>query len=222
MARAEIASLTTRRAVVAGLAGAPLALSLTGSAAWAQAAVNMDQVLAATDPLTPDLIYGEANAKVTIVEYASTTCSHCARFRTETFPQLKAKYIDTGKVRMIFRHFVLNPLDMAASMLSYCGPADKRGAFLAFLFSQQERWAFTNQPLDSLMQAARQAGFTQESFMACLQRQDLYAALNGQKDRAAEAFRINSTPTLIINGQVHRGALTMAELDRILQPLVGA
>jgi protein-disulfide isomerase len=196
---------------------------LTGiSAARAQASVNMADVLSATNPLVPDLVYGPADAKVTIVEYASTTCSHCARFHNEVWPELKTKYVDTGKVRVIIRNFVLNPLDTAASMLSYCGPADKRGAFLDFLFRQQEKWAFTNTPLDALLQAARQAGFTQESFNACLQRRDLYDALNAVKDRAADVFRVNSTPTLIINGQVHRGALTLPELDKILQPLLAA
>ncbi len=127
-----------------------------------------------------------------------------------------------ASARFIFRNFVLNPLDAAASMLSYCGPADKRSGFITYLFQQQERWAFTQTPLDSLLTMARQAGFTQESFNACLQRRDLYDALIASKDKAAETFRINSTPTLIINGQVHRGALTLQELDRILQPLLGA
>jgi protein-disulfide isomerase len=179
-------------------------------------------VLASAGQMTPDLVYGPADAKVTIVEYASTTCSHCARFHNDIFPAFKAKYVDTGRVRFVFRNFVLNPLDAAASMLSYCGPADKRSGFITYLFQQQERWAFTQTPLDSLLTMARQAGFTQESFNACLQRRDLYDALIASKDKAAETFRINSTPTLIINGQVHRGALTLQELDRILQPLLGA
>lgn len=210
-----------RRDVLLGAAAAGAA-SLSAPLAQAQATLNMAEVLAAVNPLLPDLVYGSADAKVTIVEYASTTCSHCARFHNEVFPELKAKYVETGKVRFIFRNFILNPLDTAASMLSYCGPAERRGAFLEFLFRQQEKWAFTNTPLDALLQAARQAGFTQESFNACLQRQDLYGALNATKDKAADGFKVNSTPTLIINGQVHRGALSMPELDRILQPLVGA
>ncbi len=210
----------TRRALMIGAAAC--ALAAASGAARAQASLNMADVLAATNPLTPDLVYGPADAKVTIIEYASTTCGHCARFHNDTFPAFKAKYVDTGRVRFIFRNFVLNPLDAAASMLSYCGPVDKRGGFLTFLFQQQEKWAFTQTPLDALLTMARQAGFTQETFNACLQRRDLYDALMATKDRAAETFRINSTPTLIINGQVHRGALTLPELDRILQPLLGA
>jgi protein-disulfide isomerase len=210
-----------RRDVLLGAAAVGTA-SLSAPMAQAQATLNMAEVLAAVNPLLPDLVYGSADAKVTIVEYASTTCPHCARFHNEVLPELRAKYVETGKVRFIFRVFVLNPLDTAASMLSYCGPAERRGAFLEYLFKQQEKWAFTNTPLDALLQAARQAGFTQESFNACLQRQDLYGALNAAKDKAADGFKVNSTPTLIINGQVHRGALSMPELDKILQPLVGA
>ena len=213
--------MLTRRDVMLGSV-ALAAMLAAGTSVHAQASLNMTEVLGAADPALPDLVYGVADAKVTIIEYASTTCSHCARFHNDVLPELKAKYIDTGKVRFIFRNFVLNPLDMAASMLSYCGPVERRGAFLDYLFKQQEKWAFTSTPLDSLMQAARQAGFTQESFSACLQRQDLYGALNSTKDKAADGFKVNSTPTLIINGQVHRGALTMPELDKILQPLVGA
>lgn len=213
--------MTTRRDIVLGAASLSL-IPLAARPALAQASVNMATVLASTNPLLPDLVYGPENAKVTIVEYASMTCSHCATFHNVVWPDLKTKYVDTGRIRFIFRNFVLNPLDMAASMLSYCGPADKRGAFIEFLFKQQERWAFTNTPLDSLMTIARQAGFTQETFNACLQRQDLYGALNEMRTKAGDAFRINSTPTLIINGQVHRGALQLPELDRILEPLLAA
>ncbi len=213
-------STLNRRSLMLGASAAAVALS--AGAASAQQSLNMAEVLAAANPLLPDLVYGPADAKVTIIEYASTTCSHCARFHNEVWPELKAKYVETGKVRFVFRNFVLNPLDMAASMLSYCGPAERRGAFIEFLFKQQEKWAFTNTPLDALLTAARQAGFTQESFNACLQRRDLYDALNVTKDKAADGFKVNSTPTLIINGQVHRGALTLPELDKILQPLVGA
>jgi protein-disulfide isomerase len=210
----------TRRQMLLGAAS--LVVLAGASPALAQASLNMTEVLGSANALTPDLVYGSADAKVTVVEYASTTCGHCARFHNDTFPEFKAKYVDTGKVRFIFRNFVLNPLDAAASMLSYCGPAEKRGGFVEYLFRQQEKWAFTQTPLDSLLTMARQAGFTQESFNACLQRRDLYDALVATKDKAAEGFKINSTPTLIINGQVHRGALTMPELDRILQPLLGA
>lgn len=211
--------MTTRREIVLG-AAALATLPLGASRASAQASVNMATVLAQTHAALPDLVYGPENAKVTVVEYASLTCSHCATFHNTVWPPFKAKYVDTGRVRFIFRNFVLNPLDMAASMLSYCGPADKRGSFIEFMFKQQERWAFTNTPLDSLLGVARQAGFTQESFGACLQRQDLYGALTEMRNKAGDAFRINSTPTLIINGQVHRGALQMPELERIIDPLL--
>ena len=132
--------MLTRRDVMLGSVALAAVLS-AGMSAHAQATLNMTEVLAAVNPALPDLVYGPAEAKVTIIEYASTTCSHCARFHNDVLPELKARYVDTGKVRFIFRNFVLNPLDMAASMLSYCGPSERRGVFLDFLFKQQEKWA---------------------------------------------------------------------------------
>jgi protein-disulfide isomerase len=213
--------MLTRRSTLLGSAAL---ISTAGNlnAQGATGSVPMGDVLAARNAMLPDLVYGPDNAKVTIVEYASTTCGHCARFHNDIWPAFKAKYVDTNRVRYIFRNFVLNPLDAAASMLSYCGPAERRNAFIEFLFKQQERWAFTSTPLDSLLSAARQAGFTQETFNACLQRRELYDALIASKDGAAERFRINSTPTFIINGQVFPGARTLQEFDRIIEPLLAA
>lgn len=214
--------MTTRRDILAGSAAGFVALQFGARPAAAQASVNMADVLRLPSPLLPDLVYGPADAKVTVVEFASLTCSHCASFHNDTFPLLKAKYLDTGRIRFVFRNFVLNPLDMAASMLSYCGPADKRGSFTEFMFKQQERWAFTQTPLDSLLAIARQAGFTQETFAACLERVDLRDALVASREAASTTFRITSTPTFIINGQVHRGAMRMQEFERIVDPLLAA
>jgi protein-disulfide isomerase len=213
--------MLTRRSTLLGSA-ALLATTSQLGAQNATATVPMGDVLAARNPLLPDLVYGPEGAKVTIVEYASTTCGHCARFHNDVWPAFKAKYVDTNRVRYVFRNFVLNPLDAAASMLSYCGPAERRNTFVELLFRQQERWAFTGTPLDSLLALARQAGFTQESFNACLQRRELYDALIASKDGAAERFRINSTPTFIINGQVFPGARTLQEFERIIEPLLAA
>lgn len=212
--------MTTRREMLAGAAGLSV-LPFLGAPATAQS-VNMVEVLKTPNPMLPDLVYGPTEAKVTIAEFASLTCSHCATFHNETWPLVKTKYVDTNRVRFIFRNFVLNPLDIAASMLTYCGPADKRGAFIEFLFKQQERWAFTQTPFDSLLAIARQAGFTQETFTSCLEKTDLRDALVSARDTASNAFRVSSTPTFIINGQVHRGALRMPEFERIVDPLLAA
>jgi protein-disulfide isomerase len=212
--------MTSRRSFLA-VSGLLLSGSglLNATAAHAQT-VNMADVL--VPGTLGDQVLGSADAKVTMVEYASLTCSHCGRFHNETWPAFRAKYVDTGKVRYILREFPLDPLAMAGSMLVRCAPEERRWPLVDLLFKQQANWAFTNRPLDNLLGMVRQAGFTQESFESCLKRTDLYDALNQTKDRGAEKFGVNSTPTFIINGQVHRGALTLQELDRILGPLVGA
>ncbi len=176
--------------------------------------------LAVPGPLG-DVFLGRADAKVTIIEYASLTCSHCQTFHEKAWPVLKQKYIDTGKVRFVLREFPLDPLATAGFMLARCAGNDKYYPVTDLLFEQQKNWAFTDKPLENLTRYAKQAGFTQESFEACLKNQSVYDAVIAVRKRGAETFKVDSTPTFFINGQMHRGALTVEELDKILAPLVG-
>ena len=141
-------------------------------------------------------------------------------FDTTTFPKLKEKYIDTGKVRFTLREFPLDPLATAGFMLARCNGNDKFYPMTDLLFAQQRNWAFTDKPVDALSSLVKQAGFTQESFEACLKRQDIYDAVTVVKDGGAKAG-VDSTPTFFINGQKRSGALTIAEFDKILEPLLG-
>lgn len=165
-----------------------------------------------------DKILGKADAPVTIVEYASLTCSHCADFHAGTFKVLKEKYIETGKVRMIFREFPLDPLSTAASMMARCAPEARYFPLVDVLFSQQKNWAMSEKPLDSLLAIARQAGFTQESFEACLKNQSVYDGLNEAKKRGVDVHGVNSTPTFFINGEIRRGNISVEELEKLLAP----
>lgn len=165
-----------------------------------------------------DKILGKADAPVTIVEYASLTCSHCADFHANTFKTLKEKYIETGKVRMIFREFPLDPLSTAASMMARCAPETRYFPLVDVLFSQQKNWAMSEKPLDSLLAIARQAGFTQESFEACLKNQSIYDGLNEAKKRGVEGHGVNSTPTFFINGEIRRGNMSVEDLEKLLAP----
>jgi protein-disulfide isomerase len=149
------------------------------------------------------------------------TCSHCATFHEKTWPALKQKWIDTGKVRFILREFPLDPLATAGFMLARCAGNDKYYAIVDLLFSQQKNWAFSNKPVEALLSLVKQAGFSQESFEACLKNQQIYDAVNAVRDRAAQKLGVSSTPTFFINGQVQRGAMTVEEFDKILTPLVG-
>ena len=195
------------------LATATLSLAATGSA-FAQS-VDEDELLK-PGPLG-DKILGEENAPVTIVEYASMTCGHCANFHKNTWPELKKQYIETGKARFIFREFPLDPVAAAAFMLARCAPQDKYFEIVDIMFDNQRSWAFTDNPYQSLLDFSKQIGFTQESFEECLTNQGLLDAVNAVKDRGANEFGVNSTPTFFINGEKHSGALSIENMGKIIE-----
>jgi protein-disulfide isomerase len=181
------------------------------------------QSLAVQGPLG-DIVLGPADAKVTIVEYAAVTCPHCAAFHNETWPELKKRYVDTGKVRFILRGFTLNPFDRAGFMLARCDGDAKYYPLTDLLFEQQQNWAFVKpplKPLDALRGLMRQAGFSQEKFDACLTNQKLRDAVDAVAKFGAEQLNVNSTPTFFINGQRRTGNMSIVELEKIIEPLLG-
>jgi protein-disulfide isomerase len=210
--------MTTRRKML-GLLGAAGAAALMPGAALAQNAPVQD--LAVPGPLG-DVWLGPADAKVTIIEYASLTCSHCATFHKDTYPKLKERYIDTGKVRFTLREFPLDPLATAGFMLARCEGESKYYPITDLLFDTQRTWAFVDKPLDALQQMLKQAGFSQEKFESCLRDQKLYEAVNAVRKRGEEKFKVNSTPTFFINGQRHGGSLSIDELEKIIKPMLEA
>lgn len=175
--------------------------------------VSVEELMA-PDAL-PDIVEGSANAPVTIVEYASMTCSHCAAFHRDVYPELKKNYIDTGKVKFILREFPLDPLATAAFMLAR-QLGDKRDAAVDLLFSQQKNWAFADKPLDGLANVLKQTGIGQEKFEAVLKDQALYDNVNKVRNRAAEKLGVNSTPTFFVNGDKYTGEMTVVDLDQII------
>ncbi|CEJ11535.1 Disulfide bond formation protein D precursor [bacterium YEK0313] len=178
-----------------------------------------------------DCVLGKEDAPVTIVEYASLTCGHCANFHNTILPGLKEKYIDTGKVKLVFREFPLNQLDTAVYMLSRCalgadgkssGDQARYFALVGVFFKDQRQWAFTNDPLTAVTNITRQAGFTQAAFEACLNNQPILDALNAVRDRAANTFGVESTPTFFVNGKRVLGAQPLEEFEKIITPLLPA
>ena len=213
--------IITRRAFTA-------ALSLTGLAALAGLSplrlISSAMAQSASDvakPVSlPDMALGPANASVTITEYASMTCPHCANFAINTFPTLKEKYIDTGKVRFIFREFPFDPVAAGAFMLARCAGNDKFFAVIDLLFHTQSTWAFEKKPLQPLLQTLKQTGFTEESFKACLANQKMLDGVEWVRNRGAEKFKVDSTPTFFINGQIQKGALSFEDMEKVIQPLL--
>jgi protein-disulfide isomerase len=172
------------------------------------------------DEALPDIALGSADAPVTIIEYASMTCTHCAAFYATTYPELKSKYIDTGKVRFILREFPLDPLAAAGFMLARCAGDDKRNAIIDLLFAQQKNWAFTEKPVEALASLLKQTGMSQSSFEACLKTQDLYNKIAKVHDDGAEKFGVKATPTFFINGKKENGELPLDALAKLIDPLL--
>jgi protein-disulfide isomerase len=166
-----------------------------------------------------DQVQGSADAPVTIIEYASMTCTHCATFHTTTYPTLKSRYIDTGKVKYILREFPLDPLAAGGFMLARCADEGKYYSVVDALFVQQKDWAFVQNPIPPLLKIAKQFGFTDQSFEQCLANQKLLDNLEEVRQRG-QKLGVTSTPTFFINGKIFRGALTIQELEKQLQPLL--
>jgi len=211
----------TRRRLLAGTASLALiatALSVLDlnlvSRAQAQSPSAAD--LAVVGPLG-ERVLGRDDAPVTIIEYSSMTCGHCANFHNTTFPELKSRFIDTGKVRYILREFPLDPLAAGAFMLAHCAGEGKFFPMIEILFQKQKEWV-VQKPIEPLLAIAKQTGFTEESFNACLQDQKLLENIEAVRARASEKLGVNSTPTFFINGRIQRGAISIEEFEKLITP----
>jgi protein-disulfide isomerase len=175
--------------------------------------------LAMAGPLG-DVWLGSPDAKCTIIEYASMTCSHCAAFHHDTWPKLKSTYIDTGKVHFTLREFPLDPLATAGFMLARCAGNDKYYAMIDLLFDKQTEWAFVQKPVEALAMLTKQAGFTQKTFEECLKNQQIRAGVEAVRARAETIIGVNATPTFFINGMKYDGEMSFEAMDKIIAPIV--
>jgi protein-disulfide isomerase len=219
--------MLTRRQVTRQLTrimGASALVSLAGLEAFplpAQAGDPSAADLAMEGPLG-DVWLGPADAKCTIIEYASMTCTHCAAFHRDTWPKLKSTYIDTGKVRFTLREFPLERLAAAGFVLARCGGNDKYFALTDLMFDKQEDWAFSKKPTEALASLLKQAGFTQKTFDECLKNQQIRAGVEAVRTRAETVLGVNATPTFFINGKRYDGEMSFEAMDKIIAPLVNA
>lgn len=167
----------------------------------------------------PDQVLGQEDAPVTILEYASLTCPHCAHFHAVTLPEIKTRYIDTGKARLILREFPFDPRAEAGFMLSRCAEG-KYYAMADVLFKQQDTWARAQDAQSALLQISKLAGFTQESFEACLTNQKLLDDIRAVRTRGAQDFGVDSTPTFFINGNKYAGSMSVDEMAAIIDSML--
>jgi protein-disulfide isomerase len=214
MTRRELLRTGCALTVIAALSGAGLLIANAPVAA--QGVPRADLLV---PPQLGDMVLGNNDAPVTVVEYASMTCPHCAQFHEQTYPELKKRYIDTGKVRFIFREFPLDPVAAGASMLARCAGKDKFFPLIEILFQRQRQWS-VEKPIPPLMAIAKQAGFTEKTFDACLSDQKMLNAMQAEQKRAVDKFGVNSTPTLFVNGKTVRGGTTIDKLAEMIDPLL--
>jgi protein-disulfide isomerase len=170
----------------------------------------------------PDMALGPANAAVTVTEYASMTCPHCAAFTEKVFPKIKSEYIDSGKIRFVFREFPLDIKAAAGSMLARCVAKDDAGKYFAvvdMLFRQQESWVLKN-TTETLIRIGKQAGLSQQQVEDCLKDQALLDKIAADQKYANEVLKVNSTPTFFLNGEMMKGEQSFEEFDKRIKSLL--
>ena len=217
----------TRRAVTA-------AISYTGALAGVAALAGLSPLKPIGDAFAqgasdvakpvslPDMFLGPANATVTVTEFASMTCPHCAAFTDQVFPKIKSEFIDTGKIRFVFREFPLDIKAAAGSMLARCiakGDSGKYFAVVDMLFKQQNDWVIKN-TTDTLTRIGKQAGLSQQGVEDCLKDQALLDKIAADQKFANEVLKVNSTPTFFINGEMLKGETSFEEFAKRINPLL--
>lgn len=176
---------------------------------------------ARADQAIPDMVLGNPDAPVTIIEYSSLTCPHCAAFHKETLPRIKREWIDTGKAKLVFRDFPFEGVGLGAAMVARCVGPERYFAFLDTLFATQQQWAYSKNPLTALKNTAKLAGISDDRFQACLSDQRTATAIQAKQKQAQEKWGINSTPSFVIDGELVKGAQPYAEFEKVLARAAG-
>lgn len=212
--------IPSRRAIVfGGLATVSLGV-LSACNSEPESKTTAKQVNKASGDL-PENFLGSPDAPITLIEYSSLTCPHCAHFHENTLPELKKKYIDTGKVKYIVREFPLGNLALAAAMLARCAGKDKYFPLLDAMFAKQNEWATSQGGSKKLFEFVKQAGFTQESFTKCLADRDLEKKILAVQRKGNSELGVSSTPTFFVNGAKIEGSRPLAEFEKKFAPILG-
>jgi len=166
-----------------------------------------------------DRILGNPDAPITIIEYASLTCPHCAHFTNDVLPEIKKEWIDTGKAKLVLRDFPLDEPALRAAMIARCAPPDRYYAFADTFFATQEKWVRTADYHDALARLAKLGGMSKDEFDTCLKNTELENKIVEGRLTASKDLEVNSTPTFFINGTKLTGAPTAEEFNKQLSSL---
>jgi len=166
-----------------------------------------------------DRILGNPEAPITIVEYASLTCPHCAHFTNDVLPELKKKWIDTGKAKLVLRDYPLDEPALRAAMIARCAPPDRYYGYVDIFFGAQEKWVTARDYRDALARLVKLGGMSREEFDNCLKNTALENKIVETRLVASKELDVNSTPTFFINGTKFTGAPTVEEFDKVLSGL---
>lgn len=167
-------------------------------------------------PKTDDVVIGNANAPVTLVEYASLSCPHCAHFYNEILPAIDEQYIKTSKVKLIYRNYPLNEPALKAALLVDCADPDRRHTFISVLFKNQDKWAFSLSYMDSLANIAVLGGISRGKFDRCMNDTKLQGNILGVEKEAEDDYKVTSTPTFFINGKKQSGIAELKDLTKLI------
>ena len=167
-----------------------------------------------------DRVLGKADAPITIVEYASMTCPHCAHFDKDVLPGLKKKWIETGKAKLVLRDYPLDEVALRAAMMARCAPPERFYPLIDTLFQTQDQWALAKDWRGALEKTARLAGISKKDFDACLANKAMEDQVAQSRLIAATQLGVESTPTFFINGQKFQGEPTFEGFDKVLSGIV--
>ncbi len=177
----------------------------------------MARAQAPVEAMLADRVIGKPDAPVTIIEFASLTCSHCAAFHKDTLPKLKENWLDTGKAKLVFRDFPLDGLALRASMMARCLPQERYFPVVDILFKNQDNWSRARDPLAALGGIGRLSGLSQEAFDACMKNEELQKAILARAFEGQQQYKVEATPSFVVQGELFRGAASYEELDRVLK-----
>ena len=197
------------RALIYGF-GAVLAgiILLSGNSAKTQKLPPIEQMVA-------ERVLGKATATVEMIEYASLSCPHCAAFHNSLWPTLKKEYVDTGKVKLIYRDFPTDKMALAASMIARCAPEERYFGMIELMFRTQDDWRRAKNPRSDLTKIGRLAGMSQATVEACLRNQKLFEVVMKQRNEGSQKLKISSTPTFIVNGRKIDGGVSLEEFRQV-------